>query len=239
MTEKREFLDVSVDCTVFGYDDKQLKILLIEQKKQSPEHIPLRALPGDHVYKGEDIDDAANRVLEELTGLRGVFLKQFHAFGKPDRLQQKQDKEWLLNVRKDLNKHVVTIAYYSLIKMEDFVPEAVSFANKTEWVNIDEIPHLGFDHDEIFQKALATLRFDTENYNIAFELLPKKFTLSQLQNIYEVILDREFDKRNFRKSIKKLSNLIPLNEKQKGVFHKPAQLYSFDIKKQIEETDVI
>lgn len=225
----KNFLNISVDCVVFGFDDNQLKVLLIEQEKLSERHIPMVALPGDHVFIGEDLDDAANRVLQELTGIEGLYLKQFHAFGNPNRTKGEKDAQWLRQVRKNPEAHIVTIGYYSLVRMEDLHPKASSFAKNTGWVDISEIPELAFDHNEIFEYALDQLRMDAESYHISFELLPKKFTLAQLQQLHELILDKKLDKRNFRKSIKKLDELIPLNEKQKGVYHKPAQLFSFDM----------
>lgn len=224
----KNYLNVSVDCVVFGFDENQLKVLIIEQDKLSESHIPMYALPGDHVFEGEDLDDAAARVLQELTGLNGLYLKQFHAFGNPNRTKSDKDATWLRQFRKNPDAHVITIGYYSLVRMEDMNPKASSFAKNAEWVDINEIPSLAFDHNEIFDCALRNLREETENYHISFELLPKKFTLAQLQHLHELILDRKLDKRNFRKSIKKLDELIPLNEKQKGVYHKPAQLFSFE-----------
>ena len=228
IVNERNFLNISVDCVVFGFDDNQLKVLLIEQDKLSEAHVPMSALPGDHVYMGEDLDEAANRVLKELTGIEGLYLKQFHAFGNPNRTKGEKDSQWLRQVRKDPDAHIVTIGYYSLVRMEDLNPVASSFAKNTEWIDVNDIPELAFDHNEILDYALEHLRADTENNHISFELLPKKFTLGQLQQLHELILDKKLDKRNFRKSIKKLEDLIPLNEKQTGVYHKPAQLYSFE-----------
>lgn len=222
-----DFIDVSVDCAIFGFDYNQLKILLVEQKKLTEDHSPQYALPGDLVYRGESLDDAARRVLFELTHLDGVYLKQFHAFGDPNRLKKEKDQSWLKAHRKTNGEHVITIGYYSLIKMKDFSPIASSFAGKVEWLSINEVPNLGFDHDDILEVALENLKFDTQNNNIAFELLPEKFTLTQLQRLHEVILNKDLDKRNFRKTMKKLENLIPLDEKQKDALHKPAQLFSF------------
>ncbi|MDO5656553.1 MAG: NUDIX domain-containing protein [Flavobacteriaceae bacterium] len=228
-SQPKNQLNVSVDCVVFGFDENQLKVLLIEQDQLSDTHIPLTALPGDHVFEGEDLDHAAGRVLKELTGLEGVYLKQFHAFGNPNRTKGAKDATWLKQFRKNPDAHIITIGYYSLVRMEDMNPKASSFAKITEWVDVNEIPDLAFDHNEIFEYALRTLRDDTESYHISFELLPKKFTLAQLQHLHELILNRKLDKRNFRKSVKKIEELIPLNEKQKGVFHKPAQLFSFEM----------
>lgn len=222
------YLNISVDCVVFGFDENQLKVLLIEQEKLGENHIPLSALPGDHVFEGEDLDEAAGRVLKELTGLEGLFLKQFHAFGNPQRTKDDKDSIWLKHVRQEPEAHIVTIGYYSLVRMEDMHPVASSFAKMAYWADVSEVPELAFDHNEIFNCALRQLRDETENYHISYELLPKKFTLGQLQHLHELILNKQLDKRNFRKSIKKMDQLIALNEKQTGVYHKPAQLFSFE-----------
>ena len=111
--------------------------------------------------------------------------------------------------------------------MDEYEPQAASFAGKAEWVNIEEVPSLAFDHDAILSMGLERLREELETKNIGFELLPKKFTLSQLQRLYEIILAKKLDKRNFRKKLKNMSAIKPLSEKQKGVLHKPAQLFTY------------
>jgi len=217
---------VSVDCVIFGFDDDKLKVLLIEQ--EHPDKAAHRlALPGDLVLESEGLDQAAARVLEELTRLKGIFLRQFHAFGNPDRVSNEKDKEWLETYRTDPNARVITIAYFSLVKMEEYIPGAGSFAAASNWHDIHEIPELAFDHNAVLNKALEALREEINHDRIGLDLLPKKFTLSQLQRLYEVILDRPLDKRNFRKSIKKMEHIKALDERQTGVSHKPAQLYKF------------
>lgn len=220
-------LDLSVDCVVFGFDNDNLKFLVIEQERSSKNDSPRKALPGNLVFESESLDDAASRVLKELTGLNGIYLRQFYTFGNPKRVQNLKDQEWLRKFRQRPNSRVVSVAYYSLIKMEDYHLSPSSFAENTEWVDINEIPELAFDHNEIVTRAIGKLRKDTQNYNISFKLLPNKFTLGQLQKLYEVILNKELDKRNFRKSIRKIEELVPLDEKQKNVDHKPAQLFMF------------
>ncbi len=223
-----ENLFLSVDNVIFGFDDKstELKVLLIEQDQVTPDYTPFKALPGDLILKNEDLSQAAKRVLKELTNLEGIFLKQFQVFGDPERVREEKDQKWLQTTRENPNARVLTVGYYSLVRMEDYNPTPSSFAKKSVWLNINELPLLAFDHNTIIETALNQLRRDTVNYNISFELLPKKFTLAQLQSLYEIILNKELDKRNFRKSIKKMDEIVPLNEKQKGVNHKPAQLYT-------------
>ena len=225
-------VDISVDCVVFGFDGEQLKLLLIDQKlpetgNLSPEVLQI-ALPGDLMNAGESLDACAARVLKELTSLEGIYLKQFYAFGDPNRVSDLKDQEWLRSFRVNPERRVITVAYYSLVKMDDYVPQASSFASNAKWTDIQDVPELAFDHNDIADKAIAVLRQELTTKHIGFELLPEKFTLSQLQTLYETILDKKLDKRNFRKNIKKMDQVIPLDEKQQGVLHKPAQLFRFD-----------
>jgi 8-oxo-dGTP diphosphatase len=220
-------LNVSVDCVVFGYTEDHLKVLLIEQKKLTPNQNVMLALPGDLILDGESTDDSAGRVLKELTSLEGLFLKQFYTFSDPNRVSDLKDKEWLRSFRENPEERVITVAYYSLVKLDEYLPQPSSFAEKSEWWDVNEVPQLAFDHNKILNKAVETLRVELVNNQVGFELLPEKFTLSQLQRLHETILGKELDKRNFRKSIKKLENLVPLKEKQQGVQHKPGQLYTF------------
>lgn len=226
-------MDISVDCVIFGFDDEddQLKVLLIEQKKLSKKMITRMALPGDLVHDDECFETAAERVLKELTQMSGLFLQQFKAFGDPNRVKAKKDQEWLVGYRENPQRRVATLGYYSLVRMEDYQPFPSSFAAKTEWISIQDVPkmELAFDHNIIFEEGLKALRNDFEQEVFASELLPKKFTLGQLQRLHEIILRKKLDKRNFRKNLKKMDELVPLNEKQKNVNHKPAQLYKFDL----------
>jgi 8-oxo-dGTP diphosphatase len=220
--------NLSVDCVVFGFDNENLNVLLIQQKKigDIPQQI---ALPGDLVLEDESLDAAAERVLFELTGLKGIFLKQFYTFGDPGRVKNIKDLAWLQSYRKQPQARVVTVGYFALVKMDDFQPEASSFAETVFWQEVQKVPQaLAFDHNDIINTALESLRQDFEAQRIGFELLPEKFTLNQIQVLYEAILDKKLDKRNFRKKILKENLLQPTNEKQKNVLHKPAMLYEFN-----------
>lgn len=216
--------NVSVDCVVFGFDNKSLNVLLIEQKDLGQQEKQL-ALPGDLVIEDESLDKAAERVLQELTGLKGIFLRQFHAFGDPNRVKNVKDLKWLQSYRENPQARVITVAYFALVRMEDFKPSASSFAERVFWKDIHNIPELAFDHNEITTDALENLRMQFEVNHVGFELLPEKFTLNQLQVLHEAVLDKELDKRNFRKKVLKESWVTPLEEKQRGVLHKPARLY--------------
>lgn len=216
--------NVSVDCVVFGFDNEKLNVLLIEQKLNNRQKRQF-ALPGDLITDDESLDAAANRVLKELTDLEGIFLKQLKAFGDPNRVKDVKDMEWLESYREAPQARVITVAYLALIKMADFKPEASSFAERVFWCQINDIPALAFDHNEIIDEALKRLQLDFENNNTGFELLPESFTLSQIQSLYEILLDKKLDKRNFRKKLIKDNIVKPTGRKQKGVLHKPAQLY--------------
>ena len=201
----------SVDNVIFGFDGSDLKILLIQRGAA-----PFKgkwALPGDLVYPNEDLDTAAERVLEQLTGLRGVYLEQVKAFGA-------------------VNRHplgrVITIAYYSLIKISDYIVTPASFAQSASWHSVSEVDELAFDHNEILNTCVKRLKLKVRMAPVGFELLPPKFTLTELQQLYEAILVEKLDKRNFRKKILSMKLLLDLNELQEGVAHRPAKLYQFD-----------
>jgi len=226
-------INVSVDCVIFGFDDseKKLKVLTIEKKvdpfSNEEQKRTQFAIPGDLIELKEDIDDAANRILYSLTKLDDLYLRQFKTFGNPTRVQQEKDKEWLKNFRANPNERVITIGYVSIVRMEDYNPEASYFAHDVCWTNIENIPEMAFDHNAIVNDAIQFLRREI-NHEVTSELLPRKFTLSQLQELYEIILDEKLDKRNFRKQIISKGILEKTNEKQKGVSHKPAELYKFN-----------
>ena len=170
----------------------------------------------------------AKRILKNLTSLNNLFLKQFRVFGNPLRTKEKKDQAWLNLYRKNPEERVVTVGYLSLVKMEDYIPQASSFAMDVEWVCLKKIPeNLAFDHNEIIKSGLLYLKTQLD-HKIISNLLPSKFTLSQLQYIYEILLDEKLDKRNFRKNISKIDVIKRTKEKQEGVAHKPAYLYTYD-----------
>ncbi len=212
----RSIINVSVDCVIFGFDEdaNDLKVLLIERGEEP--FYGQMALPGDLVKQDEDIDSAAKRVLSELAGLQNIYLEQLYTFG---------------NLTRHPLGRVVTVAYYALIKPSDSDLVPASFAKSAEWRAISEIKELAFDHYKILSAALNRLKGKIRYQPIGFNLLPEKFTLSQLQKLYEVILDTDYDKRNFRKKILGMDILIPTNERQKGVAHRAARLYQFDLDK--------
>ncbi len=231
LNEKRLHTSISVDCVIFGFDFENLNVLLVERKLEDPVTkkpvISDYTLTGNHVFVNEELEDAASRVLFNLTGLKDIYLEQFATFASPDRLIREKDKLWR-DTMKLTEKRVVSVGYYSLVDCNKV--NIVEKDRKVIWHPVDKKIDLAFDHQEILDKALVVLRDKLRNEPVGFELLPRKFTLSQLQRLYEVIFDAELDKRNFRKKISKLKYFEPLNEKQKGVAHKPARFYSFNKK---------
>ena len=220
-------LNLSIDCVVLGFDeDHKMKVLLIKKFINEDNDFQY-ALPGDLVGAEEGLLNGAKRILKSLTSLDDVFLKQFHVFGDPDRTRQQKDQSWLKMYRKDPDERVVTVGYVALVNMEEYNPKASSFAVDTEWVELSELSSdLAFDHNDILDKGIKHLR-EKIDHQLISNLLPKKFTLSQLQTIYETILNEELDKRNFRKTISKIDVIRRTDEKQQGVAHKPAYLYTY------------
>jgi 8-oxo-dGTP diphosphatase len=220
--------NLSTDCVIFGFDFEKLNVLLIDRGADSLTKSNRLALPGNLIYDNENLDMAASRVLFELTSLENIFLEQVGAFGDPDRINKESDREWLKSIRAQPEARVITVAYYSLVKMDDYCPHASSFAKSADWVPVNEITELAFDHFEILQEALKKLKDKIRIQPIGFNLLPEKFTLGQLHKLYEAILDKKLDKRNFRRKILKLDILTNLDEKQVGVPHKPSQYFTFN-----------
>ena len=169
---------ISTDCVICGFDFNQLRVLLIE--REPVENVAqLMALPGDLIFENEDLDMAAGRILKELTGLEEIFLEQVGAFGNPNRLKKESDRVWLNAVRQDPDARVITIAYYSLVNLNEYKTQPSSFAKSLSWVLVDDIQELAFDHFEIFKAAQKKLKDKISMQPIGFNLLPEKFAFSQ------------------------------------------------------------
>jgi 8-oxo-dGTP diphosphatase len=221
--------NISVDCVIFGFDFKQLNVLLVERKLEDENTgevlIDDWTLTGYHIRTDEDFDTAAVRILYGLTGLGNIYLEQFYAFGKPERTFSEKDQLWLKRKYSEFSDRIVTVGYYSLI---DNTKVKLSLHDRNvQWFPINQLPELGYDHREILFKALEMLRKKLRSEPIGFELLPEKFTISQLQRLYEAILGTQFDRRNFRKKVLQMKYVFPLDEKQTDVKHKPAQFFQF------------
>ncbi len=200
---------VSVDCVIFGFDENKLKVLLI--KSDASQFKNMWSLLGDFVGISEDINEAAYRILKSRTGLNDVFLEQFSAFG-------------------DVVRHpagrVITVAYYSLINIQHH--QLKIHANELHWHDVNLVHEMAFDHKKIFDTGLAILKKQIQQQPVGFNLLPKKFSLRELQNLYESILEIKLDRRNFRKKFLSTGVLTALNEYEDNVTHRPGKLYAFN-----------
>ena len=204
----RPSMQVTVDIVIFTIQEQVLKVLLV--KRLIPPFVGQCAIPGGFVLEDEDLDEAALRELREETGVSDVYLEQLYSFGKVDR---------------DPRGRVVTVAYFALISADRMLT-AGSDAAEAAWYAVDDLPPLAFDHSEIVEYALERLRNKLEYTTVGFQLLPPKFTLTELQAVYEAILGKYLDKRNFRRKMSVLKILKPLNEYRRGG-QRPAQLYRF------------
>lgn len=228
---------VSVDCVIFGFDKSGLRVLLnqidrealisslprqasSEQIKKLYEQHPMLtsevywSLFGSHVPEEQDLEEFAKELLFQATGLTNVFLQQIQAFGSMDRVPYTR---------------VITIGFYALINPDYYNLKQSSLAKSLQWFNLNDMPSLCFDHDKIIEQALVKLRQEVMYHPVGFHLLPEKFTLTEIQSLYEVILNKKMDTRNFRKKLAKMKLLVDSGEKQQNVAHRAAKLYKFDI----------
>ena len=202
-------MKVTVDIVIFTIQDGALKVLLV--KRGVAPFAGQYAIPGGFVLEGEGLDQAALRELREETGVSDVYLEQLYSFGDP---------------RRDPRGRVVTVAYFALISAEHSALHAGTDAAAAAWFPVDDVPDLAFDHAEILEYAVERLRNKLEYTTVGFQLLPEKFSLSELQEVYEPILSRKLDKRNFRRKLALLKILKPTSEYRRDG-RKPARLYRF------------
>lgn len=220
--------NLSIDCVIFGYHDNQLKVLLLQWKDS------LRwCLPGGFIYNDEHVNEAAVRILKLRTGLDNIYLQQFHAFGDPDRDKADNGLKKIIKFKNTswLNSRFITIGYWAIVEFSQVKPTADEFSNACVWWDIHKIPNLILDHNEILSKALQSLRINLNDYPVGRNLLPQKFTMPDLQHMYETILGKKLDRRNFQKKVISLDILKRLKERKSGVTHKAPFLYKFDEKK--------
>jgi 8-oxo-dGTP diphosphatase len=202
---------VTVDCVVFGLDGGDLKVLLIQRGLEP--YLGAWALPGGFIKMEEDLEASARRELLEETGVSELYLEQLETFGAPGR---------------DPRERVITVAYYAIVNLYEHTVRPDTDAANAAWFPVSALPELAFDHRKILDKALLRLAGKVRYQPIGFEFLPRKFTLTQLQRLYETILRKPLDKRNFRKKILATGLLVGLDEVESGVAHRAAQLFSFD-----------
>lgn len=224
-------LHISVDCVVIGFDGEDLKVLLVRQVGKADAPTTMK-LPGSLIYDDEDLDEAAKRVLFELTGLENLNMIQFQAFGSKDRTKNPKDVNWLRhfhNLDSQIDR-IVTVGYLTMVKIEK---KYTHLSDKYEacWVKIKDVQELAFDHNQILDDALKFIRhYVNINPSALFDLLPKKFVISEIWKLYELVYARSFDIRNFHKKIAMMEFVIPLDERQIGVAHRAARYYKFDRK---------
>ena len=204
---------VAVDCIIFGFDGKDIKLLLI-QRGFEPEKNKW-SLMGGFLKSNEKLDEAANRVLKQLTGLEGVYLEQLQAFSDPDR---------------DPEERTISVPYFALIDIQQYEKQ-INEHYHAEWYLLSKKPRLIFDHDDMVRMAQKHLRYKAALHPILFELLPPKFTIPQLQNLYEAVYDTIFDSRNFTRKLMSTGLLVKLNEKDKTGSKKGAFYYKLDKRK--------
>ncbi len=202
--------NVTVDLVIFTVRDRMLKLLLIERGE--PPFQGSWALPGGFVRKDESLEDSARRELLEETGVRDIYLEQLYTFGDPGR---------------DPRTRVITVAYFAIIASDRQMLHASADAADARWFSITDLPKLAFDHDRIVDYAIERLRNKLEYTTVGFQLLPDQFTLTELQNVYEIILGKQLDKRNFRKKILSLEIIQPTGDTKMDGVHRPARLYRF------------
>ncbi|WP_092721793.1 NUDIX hydrolase [Hydrobacter penzbergensis] len=223
---------LSLDCVIFGFHDNQLKVLLLKM-----EHTDHWALPGGFVYKDETLEAAATRVLQERTGINDIFLQQFHVFGDPARSDRKYHSNRLkklgIEAEKDhwLLNRFITVGFYALVEFSHVTPTPDNTSVACEWQHLHNIGNLFMDHRQILDKALETLRQQLNYQPIGYKLLPDKFTMPELQTLYETILGKKLDRRNFQRRMNSYGILRRLKETRKGGAHKAPYLYSFNLRK--------
>ena len=200
---------VTTDCVIFGFDGTKLSVLLIKRGVEPYEG--KWALPGGFLKMEEDAETGAKRELQEETGLEDAYMRQFHTFSAPER---------------DPRERVITIAYYALVRMQEV--KGGDDAAEARWFTLDKVPQLAFDHDRILRKAEQALRQQIHFEPVGFELLPEEFTIKELQNLYEAILDVRFDRRNFYNKMKRLGMLEQLGETVNPSQKKEAFLFRFN-----------
>jgi len=222
---------VSIDCVTFGFHDNQLKILLLKYKNTD-----YFALPGGFISQDENLEDAAQRILEERTGLKNIYLEQFYVFGDKNRRNDATHHELMggsgitLKPGHFLLHRFISIGYYALIDFSKAVPMPDAFSDSCEWYDLEAVPSLIFDHNLILRKALQTLRANLDEKLIGFNLLPETFTMNEFQNLYETILGEKTTRSNFQRKVLGLDILKRLDKKITGGAHKAPYLYCFDTK---------
>lgn len=227
-----KFLDhISIDCVIFGFHENDLKVLTL-QMKYTKEH----ALPGGFMKATESLEDAAARILKERTGLDNIFLKQFKVFSQPGRAKTNPAIKDLIDSGADpdlkfFDQRFISVGFYALVEYTKVNPTPDFFSDKCDWIGINDEVSLMLDHRDMIDEALKVLRLQLSYQPIGLKLLPQKFTMPELQKLYEAILGKELDRRNFQRKILSYKILNKLDERRTGGAYKSPYLYEFNIEK--------
>ena len=219
---------ISIDCVVFGFHEGQLKVLLLKMKDEEKWY-----LPGGFVLLEEPLELAANRILKERTSLDDIFLRQFHVFGDPMRSRPHLDlyKELVKDEDNWFSSRFITIGYYALVDFHNAIPTPDALSEKCVWCGLEELPTLNLDHQAILDNALYALRLQLNYQPIGYNLMPNEFTMPELQKLYETILGKKLDRRNFQRKILAFDILNRSEHPRKGGAHKAPYLYSFNLER--------
>ncbi len=223
--------NVSIDCAIFGYHEQQLKILLIKHKLLNG-----WCLPGGYIKRTETLVKAANRIVKERTGIGNLFMQQFKTFGDPNRarINEFDEEKWFKATGVRMNKtnwlvdQTISIGFYSITDFENTIPKPDMMSDDCKWFDINRVPRLEFDHKEMTKEALHTMRIELYHFPIGYNLLPEKFTLSEIHTLYETLSGKKLDISNFPKKLLTLGLIKKLNEKRFIGPHRSPHLYKFD-----------
>lgn len=218
---------ISIDCVVFGFHEGQMKVLLLKTNDEEKWY-----LPGGFVLNEEPIDTAADRILKERTGVDKIFLQQFRVFGDPDRSKVHNDMYAGMLPKEEnwFSGRFISIGYYALVDFFGVIPHPDQFSELCAWRDLDDMPEMQLDHEKIYKSALDALRLQLNYQPIGYNLMPREFTMPELQKLYETILDKKLDRRNFQRRVLGFGILNRSEEPRKGGAHKAPYLYSFDMK---------
>ncbi len=220
--------NISVDCVIFGFHENELKVLLLQAK-----YAGIWALPGGFILKEEHMDDSAKRILKNRTALDEIYMHQFHVFSRPERSTRAINQQFLKNVGVEMKyswmfERFLSVGYTALVDFTKVQPTPDEFDAACEWFNVHTLPDMILDHREILETALEELQINLNYKPIGYNLLPEKFTMPELQRLYETILNKKLDRRNFQRKIMATKILKKLEDTKKGVAHKAPVLYMFD-----------
>lgn len=224
---------VSIDCVIFGFHDRQLKVLLVRFKNTR-----LWALPGGYIQQEEDMDEAASRILEERTAVKDIYLEQFYTFGQRKRVEIEVQREIVESLGRRFSpdhwttKRFVSVGYFALVDFSEVIPTPDITSDECAWFSLDEVPSLVFDHTYIVQKALEILPHRLSSNLVSSNLLPETFTMQELQCLYETVLGKKMLRGNFQRKMLNLGILERVDKKFSGRAHKAPYLYRFDVKKE-------